>query len=191
MNSLALSFSCLIARNLLGTWKTCLDVFMYMNSPENEQSSQAADSTNSLVEGYKVDGNDTKVSIFSWRFPCLCSSLPCACEIICYGIWIRVKELEEDQGFWGEEIKFASSSIVGSLLDITQSGREYLRRRICHAYNTIHAPVNLPVGRTVHAFKTGPVVKNIAGELFFPFTLWSIHTGLNSPGKTTEWSILA
>lgn len=65
MNSLAFSFSCLIARNLLGTWKTCLDVFMYMNSPENEQSSQAADSTNSLVEGYKVDGNDTKVSIFS------------------------------------------------------------------------------------------------------------------------------
>lgn len=35
---------------------------MYMNSPENELSSQAGDSTNSLVEGYKVDGNDTKVS---------------------------------------------------------------------------------------------------------------------------------
>lgn len=52
--------SCLIARNLLSGWKTCLDVFMYMNSPENEQSSQAGDSTNSLVEGYKVDGNDTK-----------------------------------------------------------------------------------------------------------------------------------
>lgn len=76
---------------------------MYMNSSENELSSQAGDSTNPLVEGYKVDGNETKVSIFSLWFPCGYFFL----SHIEYGICLRVKECEEGQSFCGGEVKFA------------------------------------------------------------------------------------
>lgn len=63
--NLSLSYSCLIARNLMNGWKTCLDVYMYMNNTENKLFSQSGDGTKALGEGCRVDGNETTVSIFA------------------------------------------------------------------------------------------------------------------------------
>ncbi|KAJ9540755.1 hypothetical protein OSB04_027261 [Centaurea solstitialis] len=52
--------SCLIARNLLGGLKTCLEVHHVLNSYENKPSSQGREDTNSLDDGCKDDSNENK-----------------------------------------------------------------------------------------------------------------------------------
>lgn len=52
--------SCLIARNLLNSMKTCWEVFQYMNCSESKLSFQAGDGANSLVEGYSKGNNEVR-----------------------------------------------------------------------------------------------------------------------------------
>lgn len=51
--------SCLIARNLMNGWKTCLEVFKYMNRSENKLFSKVGDGANADADGYmKTDGSE-------------------------------------------------------------------------------------------------------------------------------------